>query len=98
MAVYEKYLFGQNWAKIRFWIPSDFGIQSWIFIKKHTLAETKKRKKTRANEAKAKECVRTCRHYVICREITIVLKITLALGDWRDYFASSLLVKKTDYI
>ena len=37
----------------------------------------------------------------ICREITIVLKIavesvTLALGDWRDYFASSLLVKKTD--
>ena len=35
------------------------------------------------------------------REITIVLKIavervTLELCDWRDYFASSLLIKKTD--
>ena len=33
--------------------------------------------------------------------LTAVLKIavesvTLALGEWRDYFASSLLVKKTD--
>ena len=42
-------------CKIRFWIPSDFTIQSWIFIKKRTLAETKKRKKSRTNEAKAKE-------------------------------------------
>ena len=30
-------------CKIRFWIPSDFRIQSWIFIKKRTLAETKKK-------------------------------------------------------
>ena len=49
----------------------------------------------------AKQCVRTCKDYVICREITIVLKIavesvTLELCDSRDYFASSLLVKKTD--
>ena len=49
----------------------------------------------------AKQRVRTCKDYVICREITIVLKIavesvTLELCDWRDYFASSLLVKKTD--
>ena len=49
----------------------------------------------------AKQCVRTCKDYVICREITIVLKIavesvTLALGDGRDYFAGSLLVKRTD--
>ena len=48
-----------------------------------------------------KQCVRTCKDYVICREITIVLKIavesvTLELCDWRDYFASSLLIKKTD--
>ena len=42
-------------CKIRFWIPSDFTIQSWIFIKKRTLAEKKKRKKSRTNEAKAKE-------------------------------------------
>ena len=49
----------------------------------------------------AKQCVRTCKDYVICREITIVLKIavesvTLELCDSRDYFASSLLGKKTD--
>ena len=49
----------------------------------------------------AKLRVRTCKDYVIGREITIVLKIaveseTLVLCDSRDYFASSLLVKKTD--
>ena len=49
----------------------------------------------------AKQCVRTRKDYVICREITIVLKIAvesvaLESCDWRDYFASSLLVKKTD--
>ena len=49
----------------------------------------------------AKQCVRMCKDYVICTEITIVLKIavesvTLELCEWRDYFASSLLVKKTD--
>ena len=48
-----------------------------------------------------KQCVRTCKDYVICREITTVLKIameniTLELCDWHDYFASSLLVKKND--
>ena len=48
----------------------------------------------------AKERVRTCKDYVIGREITTVLKIavdtrTLELCDSRDYFASSLLVKKT---
>ena len=47
------------------------------------------------------QCVRMCKDYVISREITIVLKIavesvTLELCDWRDYFASSLLIKKTD--
>ena len=49
----------------------------------------------------AKERVRTCKDYVISREITTVLKIavgsvTLELCDSRDYFASSLLVKKTE--
>ena len=49
----------------------------------------------------AKQCVRTCKDYVICTEITIVLKIavesvTLELYEWGDYFASSLPVKKTD--
>ena len=39
--------------------------------------------------------------YVIGREITTILKLevesgTLELPDLRDYFASSLLVKKTD--
>ena len=43
----------------------------------------------------------TCKDYVIGRVITTVLKIavesvTLVLFDSRDYFASSLLVKKTD--
>ena len=47
------------------------------------------------------EHVTTCKDYVIGREITTVLKIavesvTLELCDWRDYFASSLLIKKTD--
>ena len=49
----------------------------------------------------AKERVRTCKDYVIGREITTVLKIAVGsvtpeLCDSRDYFASSLLVKKTD--
>ena len=49
----------------------------------------------------AKERVRTCKDYVIGREITTVLNIavgnvTLELCDSRDYFASSLLVKKTE--
>ena len=49
----------------------------------------------------AKQCVRTCKDYAICTEISIVLKlavesVTLELCEWRDYFASSLLVKKTD--
>ena len=49
----------------------------------------------------AKESVITCKDYVIGREITIVLKIAvesvaLESCDLRDYFASSLLVKKTD--
>ena len=48
----------------------------------------------------AKERVRTCKDYVIGREITTVLKIdvdttTLELCDSRDYFANSLLIKKT---
>ena len=43
----------------------------------------------------AKERVRTCKDYVIGREITTVLKIavgtiTLELCDTRDYFANSL--------
>ena len=50
---------------------------------------------------KAKERVRTCKDYVIGREIATVLKIavgsvSLGLCDSRDYFASSLLVKKTE--
>ena len=50
---------------------------------------------------KAKERVRTCKDYVIGREITTVLKIavgsvSLELCDSRDYSASSLLVKKTE--
>ena len=49
---------------------------------------------------KAKERVRTCKDYGIGREITTILKIavdsvTLQLCDSRDYFANSLLVKKT---
>ena len=45
--------------------------------------------------------VTTCKDYVIGREITTLLKIavksvTLVLCDSCDYFASSLLVKKTD--
>ena len=49
----------------------------------------------------AEESVITCKDYVIGREITNVLNIalesvTLVLCDSRDYFASSLLVKKTD--
>ena len=48
-----------------------------------------------------KERVRTCKDYVIGRKITTVLKIAVGsvtpeLCDSRDYFASSLLVKKTD--
>ena len=48
-----------------------------------------------------KQCVRTFKDYVIGREIATVLKIavdsvTIELCDSRDYFASSLLVKKTD--
>ena len=44
---------------------------------------------------------RTCKDYVIGREITTVLKIaggsvTLELCDPLDYSASSLLVKKTE--
>ena len=50
---------------------------------------------------KAKERVRTCKDYVIGREITTVLKIavgsaTLKLCDSLVYSASSLLVKKTE--
>ena len=49
----------------------------------------------------AQERVRTCKDYVIGREITTLLKIaveslTLEFCDSGDYFASSLLVKKTD--
>ena len=47
------------------------------------------------------ERVRACKDYVIGREITTLLKIavesvTLELCDSRDYFARSLLAKKTD--
>ena len=50
-----------------------------------------------------KERVRTCKDYVISREITTVLKIAvesliLELCDSRDYFTRPLLVEKTDYI
>ena len=49
----------------------------------------------------AKERVRTCKDYVIGREIITVLKIAVSsvtreLCDSLDYFASSLLVKKTE--
>ena len=49
----------------------------------------------------AKERARRYKDYVIGREITTLLKIavdsvTLVLCDLRDYFASSLLVKKAD--
>ena len=49
----------------------------------------------------AKERARTCKDYVIGREITTLLKtavesVTLELCDSRDYFASSLLGKKTN--
>ena len=49
----------------------------------------------------AKERARTCKDYVIGREITTLLKVamesvTLELCDSHDYFASSLLGKKTD--
>ena len=51
----------------------------------------------------AKERVRTCKDYVISREITTELKIAvdtinLELCGSRDYFASFLLVRKTDEI
>ena len=50
---------------------------------------------------KAKERVRTCKDYVIGREITTVLKIavgsvSLELCDSHDSFASSLLVNNTE--
>ena len=46
----------------------------------------------------AKERVRTCKDYVIGREILKipVSSVTLELCDSRDYFAGSLLVKKTE--
>ena len=49
----------------------------------------------------AQQRLRTCKDYVIGREITTVLKIavesvTFELCDSRDYFTSSLLLKKTD--
>ena len=48
-----------------------------------------------------KERVRTCKDYVISREITTMLKIAvesliLELCDSRDYFASPLLVKEAN--
>lgn len=54
-----------------------------------------------ANVIILKERVRTCKDYVIGREITTVLKIavdsvTLELCCSRDYFVSFLLVKKVD--
>ena len=47
----------------------------------------------------AKERVRTCKDYVIGREVTTILEIavdsvTLELCDSHDYFVSSLCVKK----
>ena len=47
----------------------------------------------------AKQCVRTCKTYVIGREIITVLKtavdsVTLELCESGDHFASSLLLKK----
>ena len=55
----------------------------------------------RSVQFEAKEHVTTCKDYVIGREITTLLKlaverVTLELCDLRDYFASFLLVKKTD--
>ena len=46
----------------------------------------------------AKERVRTCKDYVIGREILKIPvgSVTLEFCDSRDYFASSLLVKKTE--
>jgi len=49
----------------------------------------------------SKECARTCKDYVIGREITTVLKIAvdnviLELCDLCDYFASPLLMGKTN--
>ena len=49
----------------------------------------------------AKQCVRTCKNYVIGREKTTVLKIavdsiTLELCDSCDYVERYLLIKKTD--
>ena len=49
----------------------------------------------------SKECVRTCKDYVIGRGITTVLKIAmdniiLELCDLCDYFASPLLVENTN--
>ena len=57
----------------------------------------------RSVRSEAKERVRTCKDYVIGREINNALKIavdslTLELCDLRDYFASFLLVMKTDLI
>ena len=48
-----------------------------------------------------KERVRTCKDYVISREITTMLKIavdsiTVELCDTCDYFVSPLLLEKTD--
>ena len=50
-----------------------------------------------------KEHVGTCKDYIISREITTVLKIAVGsvtpeLCDSHDYFARSLLVKKTEYV
>ena len=46
----------------------------------------------------AKKRVRTCKDYVIGREILKITvgSVTLELCDSRDYFAGSLLVKKTE--
>ena len=48
-----------------------------------------------------KEGFRTCKDYIISRETVTVLKIAmdsviLELCDLRDYFASPLVVEKTD--
>ena len=48
-----------------------------------------------------KERIRTCKDYIIGKEITTILKIavdsvTLELCDSRDYFASPLLVKEAN--
>jgi len=49
----------------------------------------------------SKEHVRTCKHYVIGRKITTVLKVavdngSLKLHDSCDYFASPILVENTN--